>query len=92
MRFIKKLLLTFAITWLVGLYSFFWVIAILVLLLNILYKTNFWSSAISGFLGMGLIWAAFSYYFAIDTGMIINQRISILFNLGAFEMHLISGL
>lgn len=91
MKFIFKTIITIILAYICGLFLPFWAGAICIALLNIVYKSPFVSSLLSGLIGMSLAWTMYSWWLTEGPSMVIHGQISELFKLEPVQMHFLIG-
>lgn len=79
MKFIIRIILIAALTYLSGMIFPWWGIAIAAALISFLLPGHGFNVFVSGFLGVGLVWMAFAWKTDIETGSILSEKIVQLF-------------
>ncbi|MDH5398321.1 MAG: hypothetical protein OEX02_09255 [Cyclobacteriaceae bacterium] len=92
MKLSTKTILIAIIAFIIQQYFTFWSVALVAFLINILIRTGGFTSFLSGFLGVGLLWFLYSMYIDQNTLGIITDRIATLFQLPRVSLLLITGL
>lgn len=89
MKFILATLLTAALSFLAGLYSPWWSIAIVAFLVALLIKQRYGFGFLSGFLGIFLCWGLLAFWIDVKNNHILSQKMAQVFSLGASPVAII---
>ena len=89
MRFILATLLTAALSFLAGLYSPWWSIAIVAFVVALLVKQRYGLGFAAGFLGIFLCWGVLSFWIDVKNNHALSQKIAQVFSLGGSSLAII---
>ena len=89
MRFILATLLTVTLSFIAGLYTPWWSIAIISFLVALLIKQHYGLAFVSGFLGIFLFWGLLAFWIDIKNNGVLSHKIAALFPLGGSSVLLI---
>lgn len=89
MRFLLATLLTAAFSFLAGLYSPWWSIAIVAFLVALLIRQGYGFGFLSGFLGIFLCWGVLALWIDVKNNHILSQRMAQVLPLGGSSVALI---
>ncbi len=94
MRFLLATLLTATLSFLAGLYTPWWSIAIVAFLVALLVKQRYGLAFLSGFLGLFLLWGGLAFWIDVKNESILSRKVAQLFSLGesSFLLILITAL
>jgi hypothetical protein len=94
MRFLLATLLTATFSFLAGLYTPWWSVAIVSFFVALLIKQRYGISFVSGLLGVFLCWAVLAWWIDSKNNSILSQKIAQLLPLGgsSFLLILVTGL
>ena len=82
MRFILATLLTATLSFIAGLYTQWWSIAIISFLVALLVKQRIGIAFLSGFAGIFLCWGILAFWIDVKNNHILSQRIGELLKVG----------
>jgi fucose permease len=82
MKFILKVILIAALSYITGLFLPWWAVVLCGFLVGALIPTAGYNSFLSGFLGVGLLWLIFAFALHNNSDGILTDRIAQLFSLG----------
>lgn len=83
MRFILATLLTATLSFLAGLYTPWWSIAVVSFLVALLIKQRYGVAFISGFVGIFLFWGLLAFWIDVKNNHVLATKIAQVFGLGA---------
>lgn len=89
MRFLLATLLTATLSFIAGLYTPWWSIAIISFLVALLVKQRIWLAFLSGFAGIFLCWGILSCWIDVKNNSVLSHKIALLFPLGGSSFLLI---
>ncbi|HZH63424.1 MAG TPA: hypothetical protein VEY10_00945 [Flavisolibacter sp.] len=89
MRFLLATLLTAALSFIAGLYTPWWSIAVVSFLVALLVKQRFGIAFFSGFLGIFLLWGGLSLWIDTANNQVLSHKIALIFPLGGSSVLLI---
>ena len=89
MRFILSVLLTAALSFLAGLYTPWWSIAIVSFLVAVLVKQRYGAAFLAGFIAIFLLWGGLSFWIDIKNNGVLSHKMAQLFPLGGSSVLLI---
>jgi len=89
MRFILATLLTATLSFIAGLYTPWWSIAVISFLVALLIKQRYGLTFISGFLGIFLCWGILAFWIDVKNNHVLSRKIAELFPLGGSSVLLI---
>lgn len=89
MRFFLATLLTATLSFLVGLYTPWWSIAVVAFLVALLIRQNLFVSFLSGFLGIFLCWGILAFWIDLKNNHLLSQKIAQIFPMGGSSLLLI---
>ena len=89
MRFLLAILLTITLSFLAGMFSSWWSIAVISFLVALLIPQRIGFAFLSGLIGIALLWTVIALWFDIPNNSILSHRISLLFKLGGSSALLI---
>lgn len=89
MRFLLATLLTATLSFLAGLYSPWWSIAIVAFVVALFIKQGYGLGFLSGFLGIFLFWGLLAFWIDVKNNHVLSQRIAQVFPLGGSSMAII---
>lgn len=92
MKFTTKLLLTLILAFVTSYFTGFILVTVAVVTLNIVFNSKLLTALLSGFLGTGIIWFAFSWYFSANNGLLIHERIAELMTVSPVSLNIITGI
>ncbi len=92
MKFIIKLISILGLCYLLQLILPFWVVAIVAFLVNLAIKTGAWSSFLSGFIAVSLLWFVVATGIDNRTDSILTDKIAALFSVSSFLLTVITAL
>lgn len=81
MRFIFKIVLILALSYLFELYLPWWSVVIAGFLVNFWLPSKGLTDFLSGFLGVGLLWLIYAWLIDSETSSILSERIASIFSL-----------
>ncbi|MDF9797306.1 hypothetical protein OKW21_002569 [Catalinimonas alkaloidigena] len=81
MKFLFKIILIIAFSYLLELYLPWWSVIIAAFLVNMWLPSKGFIDFLSGFLGVGLLWLTYAWLIDADTSSILSERIADLFSL-----------
>lgn len=93
MRFLFKIILIIAFSYLLELFLPWWSVVIAAFLVNLWLPSKGFIDFLGGFLGVGLLWLIYAWLIDAETSSILSERIAALFSMpnGSFMIAL-SGL
>ncbi|MDX1629578.1 MAG: hypothetical protein R3345_12810 [Fulvivirga sp.] len=91
MKFIIKIILIAGLSYLLQLLFPFWVVAIVAFIINIAIQTNGWTSFLSGFIGVGLLWFIVASGIDSRSEGILSDQVAELFYVNSFLLKIITG-
>lgn len=89
MRFVLATLLTATLSFIAGLYTPWWSIAIISFLVALLIKQRYGLAFLSGFLGIFLFWGLLALWIDEKNNQVLSRKIAELFSLGGSSILLI---
>ena len=89
MRFILATLLTVTLSFIAGLYTPWWSIAIISFLVALLIKQRYGLAFVSGFLGIFLFWGLLAFWIDVKNNGVLSHKIAAIFPLGGSSVLLI---
>ncbi len=89
MRFILATILTATLSFIAGLYTPWWSIAIISFLIALLIKQRVGLAFLSGFLGIFLLWSVLALWIDVKNNHILSHKIAQVFTLGGSSVLLI---
>ncbi len=89
MRFILAVLLTATLSFIAGLYTPWWSIAVVSFLVALLVKQRYGVAFLSGFLGIFLLWGGLSFWIDTKNNGVLSHKMAQLFPLGGSSVLLI---
>lgn len=89
MRFILATLLTVTLSFIAGLFTPWWSIAVISFFVALLVKQRFGLAFVSGFLGIFLLWGLLAFWIDVKNNGVLSQRMAELFSLGGSSILLI---
>ena len=89
MRFILAILLTAALSFIAGLYTPWWSIAIVSFGVALLVKQRYGLAFLSGFMGIFLLWGGLAFWIDTKNNQVLSHKIAQLFPLGGSSILLI---
>ncbi|MEP2770541.1 hypothetical protein [Nonlabens ulvanivorans] len=92
MKFVVKLILIIGLCYLLQLVLPFWIVAVAAFLVNLVIKTNGWSSFFSGFFAVAILWFIVASGIDSRTDSILTERIAQLFSLSSFLLTAITAI
>lgn len=79
MKFALQVVVTLLLCWLLQSFLPWWTLAIGAFIVGYLFSENGFKSFLAGLLGVGLLWAALSYYIDYSTGSGLAAKVALLF-------------
>ena len=89
MRFILATLLTATLSFIAGLYTPWWSIAIIAFLVALLVKQRYGLAFLSGFAGIFLLWGLLAFWIDIKNNHVLSRKMADVFQLGGSSVLLI---
>lgn len=86
MKFIIKIILVTVLAFIGQLFLPFWVVAVAGILASLIIRTKGFSSFISGFLGVFILWFLSAYLVDNDTSSLLSQKMTTIIPVGSVFM------
>ncbi len=92
MKFVVKIILIIGLCYLLQLVLPFWIVAVASFLINMVIRTNGWSSFFSGFFAVAILWFIVASGIDNRTDSILTDRVAQLFSLSGFLLIVVSAI
>ena len=90
MRFVLATLLTATLSFIAGLFTPWWSIAIVAFLVALLIKQRYGIAFVSGFTGIYLLWGVLAFVIDLKNNHVLSKKIAQIFPLGGSSFLLIT--
>lgn len=90
MRFLLATLLTATFSFIAGLYTPWWSVALVAFFVALLVKQRIWRAFLAGFAGIFLCWGALAFWIDANNHHILSQKIAQVLPLGGSSVLLVA--